>query len=79
MHHTSVVIGNIVTTDSVPRVTLEVEVDGLRDVLSVDVDILVSVWSSLLVLKPNCVPYLMNNRPFLQMYALFNHIVTISL
>ena len=69
VHDTGVVIGHIQVLDDAPRVLLEVVLQVVRDVLGVDLDVLVTVRSRLLVVKTQCVAQLVNHRAFLNNIA----------
>lgn len=66
VHNAGVVVRHTVTVDSLCGILLEVEFHSLHYIIVKDADILVSVWSGLLMLEPNCMSKLMNDDAFLQ-------------
>ena len=69
VHNAGVVIGHIQVLDDAPRVLLEVVLEVVRDVLLVDLDVLVTVRSRLLVVQTQRVSQLVNHRAFLNRHA----------
>ena len=67
MHDTFVIVRNVVRIDLVQVIFLELAEFGGMDVFGVDFHVLVSVWTSLLVLEAQRMTKLMSSDSFLKL------------
>ena len=62
MHDGAYIVLDVACRDFVPVILFEVAFKAGLDVLKVDIDVFVSVWSRLLVMEPDGVSDLMSNN-----------------